>query len=61
MDIEKAKAKEYQSITENYYPIETIVYGIKNNKKDFINKGRKIIRKRGSNYVRNQKINIKKL
>ncbi len=28
IDIEKAK--EYQDIVEEYYPIETIVYGIKN-------------------------------
>ena len=27
IDIEKAK--EYQDIVEEYYPIETIVYGIK--------------------------------
>ena len=44
-----------------YYPIETIVYGIKNNRKDFIYKGRKIIRKRGIKYVGNQKINTKEL
>lgn len=41
IDIEKAK--EYQDIVEQYYPIETIVYGIKNNKNDFIEKGRKEI------------------
>lgn len=41
IDIEKAK--EYQDIVEEYYPIETIVYGIKNNKKDFIEKGREKI------------------
>lgn len=41
IDIEKAK--EYQDVVEQYYPIETIVYGIKNNKKDFIDKGRKEI------------------
>ena len=28
-DIERAK--EYQDIVEEYYPIETIIYGIKNN------------------------------
>jgi len=41
IDIEKAK--EYQDIVEQYYPIETIIYGIKNNKEDFIQKGRKEI------------------
>ena len=39
IDIEKAK--EYQDVIEQYYPIETIVYGIKNNRPDFIEKGRK--------------------
>ena len=38
IDIEKAM--EYQDIVEEYYPIETIVYGIKNNKEDFIDKGK---------------------
>ena len=28
------KAKEYQKIVEEYYPIETIVYGVKNNRQD---------------------------
>ena len=42
-DINIEKAKEYQNITEEYYPIETIVYGIKNNKQNFIEKGRKEI------------------
>ncbi len=41
IDIEKAK--EYQDVVEQYYPIETIVYGIKNNRQDFIEKGRKEI------------------
>lgn len=41
IDIEKAK--EYQDVVEQYYPIETIVYGIKNNRPDFIEKGRKEI------------------
>ena len=40
------KAKEYQDIVEQYYPIETIVYGIKNNRQDFIDDGRKEIYKR---------------
>ncbi|HFJ6069924.1 TPA: aminoglycoside phosphotransferase family protein, partial [Enterococcus faecium] len=34
IDIEKAK--EYQDIVEEYYPIETIVYGIKNIKQEFM-------------------------
>lgn len=42
-DMNLEKAKEYQDIVEQYYPIETIVYGIKNNKDDFIEKGRKEI------------------
>lgn len=41
IDIEKVK--EYQEVVEEYYPIETIVYGIKNNKQEFIDKGRKEI------------------
>lgn len=51
IDIEKAK--EYQDVVEQYYPIETIVYGIKNNKKDFIEKGRKEI------YLRKHKTNLR--
>ena len=39
----RVKVKEYQDIVEEYYPIETIVYGIKNNKQDFIDKGRNLI------------------
>ena len=42
-NIDIQKAKEYQKIVEEYYPIETIVYGIKNNKEDFIKKGRKLL------------------
>lgn len=48
-NIDIDKAKEYQDISEQYYPIETIVYGIKNNKKEFIEKGRKEILKRMKN------------
>ena len=44
IDIEKAM--EYQDIVEEYYPVETIIYGIKNNKQDFIDKGRIEINKR---------------
>lgn len=42
-NIDIQKAKEYQDVVEQYYPIETIVYGIKNNKQDFIDNGRKEI------------------
>ena len=45
-NINAEKAKEYQRISEEYYPIETIVYGVKNNKKDFIEKGRKLIKEK---------------
>ena len=48
IDIEKAK--KYQDIVEQYYPIETIVYGIKNNRQDFIEKGRKEICNRFHDY-----------
>ncbi|EAJ4755301.1 APH(2'')-If/Ih family aminoglycoside O-phosphotransferase, partial [Campylobacter jejuni] len=42
-NIDISKAKEYQDVVEQYYPIETIVYGVKNNRDDFIEKGRKEI------------------
>ena len=42
-DLDINKAKEYHDVVEQYYPIETIVYGIKNNKQDFIDKGRNLI------------------
>ncbi len=45
-DIDIRKAKEYQDIVEEYYPIETIIYGIKNNRDDFIKRGRKILNER---------------
>ena len=48
-NIDISKAKEYQDVVEQYYPIETIVYGIKNNRLDFIEKGRKEI------YIRTHK------
>lgn len=44
IDIEMAK--EYQDIVEQYYSIETIVYGVKNNRQDFIDEGRTEIHKR---------------
>lgn len=45
-NIDINKAKEYQDIVEMYYPIETIIYGIKNNRDDFIKRGRKILNER---------------
>ena len=42
-NIDITKAKEYQDVVEEYYPIETIVYGIKNNRQDFIDEGRQEI------------------
>ena len=52
-NIDIQKAKEYQDVVEQYYPIETIVYGIKNNKQDFIDKGRKEI------YIRTRENSLK--
>ncbi len=37
------KSKEYQDIVDKYYPIETIVYGVKNNRQDFIEEGKSIL------------------
>ena len=45
-DIDITKAKEYQNIVEEYYPIETIIYGIRNNRQDFIDKGREELNRR---------------
>ncbi len=45
-DINILKAKEYQEVSEQYYPIEMIAYGIKNNRQDFIEEGREEIEKR---------------
>lgn len=50
-DIDINKAKEYQDIVEQYYPIETIVYGIKNNKISFIEKGKREIYFRQNNNI----------
>lgn len=52
IDIEKAK--EYQDVVEQYYPLETIVYGIKNNKPDFIEAGRKEMLER-IHYIRQKR------
>jgi aminoglycoside 2''-phosphotransferase len=48
-NIDITKAKEYQDVVEEYYPIETIVYGIKNNRQDFIDEGRQEIYNRTNN------------
>ena len=45
-DIDIDKAIEYQNIVDEYWPIETMVYGIINNKQDFIDKGRLELDKR---------------
>lgn len=47
-NIDITKAKEYQDVVEEYYPIETIVYGIKNNRQDFIDEGRQEIHNRAN-------------
>lgn len=47
-DINVDRAKKYQEVVEWYYPIETIVYGVRNNRNDFIEKGRKEIYNRSS-------------
>lgn len=41
--INKQKIEEYQTLHERHYPIETIAYGIRTNRKEFIEFGRKII------------------
>ena len=51
-DINIEKAKEYQSVTEEYYPIEIIVYGIKNNNNEKIEEGRKVISRCYNEFVR---------
>ncbi len=45
-DIDIGKAIEYQELVDEYWPIETIVYGIRNNKQDFIDKGRAELKNR---------------
>lgn len=42
-DIDAEKVLEYQDVVEQYYPIETLVYGVKNNNQEKIEKGRKLI------------------
>lgn len=50
-DINIEKTKEYQDIVEQYYPIETIIYGIKNNMQDYIEDGREEMASRKLIYV----------
>ena len=45
-DINISAAIEYQELVDEYWPIETMVYGIRNNKQDFIDKGRLELDKR---------------
>lgn len=42
-------AKKYRDVVERYYPIETVVYGVRNNNAEFICKGRKEMEKRVRN------------
>lgn len=48
-DIDILTSKEYQEIIEQYYPIETIIYGLESNRQDFIKQGKKEIEKRYKN------------
>lgn len=45
-NIDIAKAKEYRDMVEDYYPIECIEYGIKNNRQDLLDIGLKELKKR---------------
>lgn len=45
-DIDIGKAVEYQELVDEYWPIETMIYGIRNNKQDFIDKGRAELNRR---------------
>ena len=42
-------AKKYRDVVGRYYPIETVVYGVRNNNAEFICKGRKEMEKRVRN------------
>ena len=42
-DIDKGWVEAYQSMTEQYYPIQVLVYGVKNNRQDKIDEGRQLI------------------
>ena len=45
-NIDIAKAKEYREMVQEYYPIECIEYGIKNNRQDLLDIGLKELKKR---------------
>ena len=45
-DINIRAAIEYQELVDEYWPIETMIYGIRNNKQDFIDKGRAELKRR---------------
>lgn len=45
-EIDISKAIEYQELVDEYWPIETMIYGIRNNKQDFIDRGRAELRRR---------------
>lgn len=49
-DIDIEKVIEYQDVVEQYYPIETLVYGVKNNNQEKIEKGRKLMDEYSSIY-----------
>ena len=49
-DIDIEKVIEYQDVVEQYYPIETLVYGVKNNNQEKIEKGRKLMAEYSSIY-----------
>jgi aminoglycoside 2''-phosphotransferase len=48
-DINTDKAKEYQEMVKLYYPIELIVYGLKNKNQDSIDEGREELKLRINN------------
>lgn len=42
-DIDKKWVYDYQDLTERYYPLQVIVYGVKNNRQDKIEEGRRLM------------------
>ena len=42
-NIDTKKAILYQNITELYYPIALIIYGLKNDNQEFITEGRRVL------------------
>lgn len=41
--------KKYRDVVERYYPIETVVYDVRNNNAEFICRGREEIKRRMCN------------